>query len=103
VVSADSASDGTLAIIGLARNGITGLARSGITGLPFELARAIATRLHTHRKGHWNHPYPMVWPPPLSYRQMRGTRRRATSRRAVPPPCAGAVFAAVDQARPFVR
>ena len=54
---------GTLAIIGLARN--------GITGLPFELARTIATRLHTHRKGHWNHPSPMVWPPPLSYRQMR--------------------------------
>jgi len=54
---------GTLAIIGLAR--------SGIIGLPFELARAIATRLHTHRKGCWNHPSPIVWPPPLSYRQMR--------------------------------
>jgi SAM-dependent methyltransferase len=62
---------GTLAIIGLARNGIIGLARNGIIDLPFELARAIATRLHTHRKGYWNHPSPMVWPPPLSYRQMR--------------------------------
>jgi ubiquinone/menaquinone biosynthesis C-methylase UbiE len=54
---------GTLAIIGLARN--------GIIGLPFEHARTIATRLHTHRKGYWNHPSPIVWPPPLSYRQMR--------------------------------
>jgi hypothetical protein len=53
----------TLAIIGLARN--------GIIGLPFELARTIATRLHTHRKGYWNHPSPIVWPPPLSYRQMQ--------------------------------
>ena len=44
---------GALAIIGLARNGIIGLARSGIIGLPFELAPAIATRLHTHRKGYW--------------------------------------------------
>ena len=71
MVSADSASDGTLAIIGLARSGIIGLARSGIIGLPFGLARATATRLHKHRKGCWNHPSPMVWPPPLSYRQMR--------------------------------
>lgn len=37
---------------------------------PFELARAIATRLHIHRKGYWNHLSPMVWPRPLSYRQM---------------------------------
>ena len=36
---------GALAIIGLARN--------GIIGLPFGLPRAIATRLHTHRKGYW--------------------------------------------------
>jgi hypothetical protein len=53
------------------RSGIIGVARSGIIGLPFELARTIATRLHTHRKGYWNHPSPIVWPPPLSYRQMR--------------------------------
>ena len=50
---------------------IIGLARSGIIGLPFELARTIATRLYTHRKGYCNHPSPIVWPPPLSYRQMR--------------------------------
>jgi hypothetical protein len=25
----------------------------------------------TDRKGYWNHPSPIVWPPPLSYRQMR--------------------------------
>src|SRR5947207_405821 len=84
------------------RSGIIGLARSGIIGLPFGLARAVATRLHTHRKGYWNHPSPDSLAAPAELPPDAAHRRRATSRRAVPPPCAVAVFAVVDQARPFV-
>ena len=62
---------GALAIIGLARNGIIGLARSGIIGLPFELAPGYRHPAAHAPQGLLGHPSPIVWPPPLSYRQMR--------------------------------
>jgi hypothetical protein len=54
---------GALAIIGLARN--------GIIGLPFELAPGYRHPAAHALQGLLDHPSPIVWPPPLSYRQMR--------------------------------
>jgi SAM-dependent methyltransferase len=55
---------------------IVGLARSTVADVPFVLAGAVATRLHRRTKGFWEHPSPMVWPPPETY---GGMRRLASS------------------------
>jgi SAM-dependent methyltransferase len=50
---------------------IVGLARATVADVPFELAGAVATRLHRRTKSYWEHPSPMVWPPPETYARMR--------------------------------
>ena len=55
---------GTLAIIGLGRRRLP-------RDLPWELAGAVTTRVHARRRGYWEHPSPVVWPPPESFAAMR--------------------------------
>ncbi|WP_347594317.1 hypothetical protein [Acrocarpospora sp. B8E8] len=39
--------------------------------LPRDLAGVVAGISHRAIKGHWEHPSPIVWPPPVTYPQMR--------------------------------
>ncbi|MEV7803208.1 class I SAM-dependent methyltransferase [Microbispora sp. NPDC088329] len=55
---------GVLAVVGLARSTIP-------RDLPRELAGVVAFAVHRAVKGHWEHPSPIVWPPPVTYPQMR--------------------------------
>ncbi|MFC4586016.1 class I SAM-dependent methyltransferase [Sphaerisporangium corydalis] len=55
---------GVLAIIGLARSTMP-------NDLPRDLAGIALGITHRATKGHWEHPSPIVWPPPLTYPQMR--------------------------------
>ena len=57
---------GTLVVVGLAR------ARGGVDGV-LSVAGAIATRAYQRvlRKRYWEHSAPQVWPPPLSYAEVR--------------------------------
>ena len=50
---------------------IVGLARSRPPDLPWEAAAVIANLGHRATKGYWQHPSPIVWPPPHTYRQIR--------------------------------
>lgn len=55
---------------------VVGLAQSRHFGdFALDLAGAVATRVHTHilRKRYWEHDAPKVWPPPLSYAEVRAT------------------------------
>ncbi|WP_432920476.1 class I SAM-dependent methyltransferase [Microbispora sp. CA-135349] len=55
---------GVLAVVGLARSTVP-------RDLPRELAGVVAFAAHRAVKGHWEHPSPTVWPPPVTYPQMR--------------------------------
>jgi len=50
---------------------IVGLARSRPPDLPWEAAAVIANLGHRATKGYWQHPSPIVWPPPHTYGQIR--------------------------------
>lgn len=50
---------------------IVGLACSTVPDLPLDVAGVIVGTLHRAVKGHWDHPSPIVWPPPVTYGQMR--------------------------------
>jgi SAM-dependent methyltransferase len=50
---------------------IVGLARSRPPDLPWEAAAVIANLGHRATKCYWQHPSPIVWPPPHTYRQIR--------------------------------
>ncbi|HEV2372968.1 MAG TPA: class I SAM-dependent methyltransferase [Streptosporangiaceae bacterium] len=50
---------------------IVGLARSGPADLPREAAAGFANLGYRAVKGYWQHPSPIVWPPPHTYRQIR--------------------------------
>lgn len=51
---------------------VVGLARSSMPNdLPRELAGVVAGAFHRAVKGYWEHPSPIVWPPPVMYPQMR--------------------------------
>lgn len=55
---------------------VVGLAQSRQLGdFALDLAGAVATRVHRHilRKRYWEHDAPKVWPPPLSYAEVRAT------------------------------
>ncbi|MFD1931279.1 class I SAM-dependent methyltransferase [Nonomuraea mangrovi] len=56
---------GVLAIVGLARSAMP-------NDLPHDLAGVVVGTVHRAVKGHWEHPSPTVWPPPVTYPQMRG-------------------------------
>lgn len=62
---------GVLVVIGLARS-------RQLSDVAFDLAGAVASRVHTHllRKQYWEHNAPIVWPPPLSYSEMRHVAAR---------------------------
>jgi SAM-dependent methyltransferase len=51
---------------------VVGLARSRLADLPWEAAAVIVNLGCRMAKGYWEHPSPTVWPPPHSYRQIRG-------------------------------
>lgn len=55
---------GVLAVVGLARSVMP-------RDLPRDLAGVAVGTLHRAVKGHWRHPSPTVWPPPVTYAQMR--------------------------------
>ncbi|WP_066943586.1 class I SAM-dependent methyltransferase [Microtetraspora fusca] len=55
---------GVLAIVGLAQSTLP-------NDLPRDLAGIVVGTFHRAMKGHWEHPSPMVWPPPVTYAQMR--------------------------------
>ena len=55
---------GRLAVIGLGRSGHP-------FDAPFDVAGHVAHRLHTRRRTEWEHAGPIVWPPPMTFRQMR--------------------------------
>ena len=50
---------------------VIGLARSQLRDLPLELAGAVAHRYFSLSRKHWQHPSPIVWPPPETYASMR--------------------------------
>jgi 2-polyprenyl-3-methyl-5-hydroxy-6-metoxy-1,4-benzoquinol methylase len=58
---------GVVAVVGVARS------RSP-SDIPYDLAGAVATRVHKRSKGWWETSAPKVWPPPESF---TGTRRIA--------------------------
>ncbi|MEU7863363.1 class I SAM-dependent methyltransferase [Nonomuraea sp. NPDC049141] len=55
---------GVLAIVGLARSTMP-------NDLPRDLAGIVVGTVHRAAKGLWQHPSPTVWPPPVTYPQMR--------------------------------
>ncbi|MBO4275464.1 class I SAM-dependent methyltransferase [Microbispora triticiradicis] len=55
---------GVLAVVGLARSTMP-------ADLPHDLAGTVLGAFFRATKGHWQHPSPMVWPPPVTYPQMR--------------------------------
>ncbi|WP_421108753.1 class I SAM-dependent methyltransferase [Streptomyces sp. NEAU-S77] len=50
---------------------VVGLARDTPRDLPHVLAGVAVGTAHRAVKGQWQHPSPVVWPPPVTYRQMR--------------------------------
>jgi SAM-dependent methyltransferase len=61
---------GTLAIVGLARSRLP-------ADLPWEAAAVIAHRGYRLTRTHWEHPSPIVWPPPQTYAETRAVARQA--------------------------
>ncbi|GHG94209.1 class I SAM-dependent methyltransferase [Streptomyces lanatus] len=55
---------GVLVVVGLARNTLP-------RDLPHVLAAITVGAVHRAAKGHWQHPSPVVWPPPVTYPEMR--------------------------------
>jgi 2-polyprenyl-3-methyl-5-hydroxy-6-metoxy-1,4-benzoquinol methylase len=55
---------GVLVVVGLARETLP-------RDLPFALAGVTAGWAHRAIKGHWQHPSPTVWPPPVTFQEMR--------------------------------
>jgi SAM-dependent methyltransferase len=55
---------GTLGVIGFGRSRMP-------WDLPYDAAGAVMTRVHQRRRGLWEHPSPVVWPPPDTYPELR--------------------------------
>jgi SAM-dependent methyltransferase len=55
---------GTLVVVGLARSRLP-------RDLPFEIAAVLSNAAHRMTKDYWEQTAPTVWPPPLTYAQMR--------------------------------
>ncbi len=55
---------GTLAVVGLARSRLP-------RDLHRELGATVLHRVHRIRRGYWEHSAPTVWPPPMTYVEMR--------------------------------
>jgi SAM-dependent methyltransferase len=50
---------------------INGVARNEVRDLPWELPAMVANLGYRARYGYWQHPSPVLWPPPHTYRQIR--------------------------------
>jgi ubiquinone/menaquinone biosynthesis C-methylase UbiE len=50
---------------------IIGVARSRLPDLPRDAAAVIVNLGYRAAKGYWQHPSPILWPPPHTYRQIR--------------------------------
>ncbi|TCC23187.1 class I SAM-dependent methyltransferase [Kribbella sindirgiensis] len=50
---------------------VVGLARTTPRDLPYAAAAVTAACAHRATKGHWEHPSPTVWPPPVTFHDMR--------------------------------
>lgn len=59
---------GVLVVIGLAGSKFP-------RGLPLDAAAVVVSRLYRLRRGYWQHPSPTIWPPPLTYAEMRTLTR----------------------------
>jgi 2-polyprenyl-3-methyl-5-hydroxy-6-metoxy-1,4-benzoquinol methylase len=59
---------GVLVVLGLARS-------AGLADVPWELGGGVAHQVLRHRRRQWEHPSPTVWPPPVTYAQMRDLAR----------------------------
>lgn len=55
---------------------VVGLARSSLGDLPIDVAAVLPDRIHRRCAPYWQHPSPIVWPPPESYTSMRGVATR---------------------------
>jgi hypothetical protein len=62
---------GALAVVGLARS-------CQLRDFALDVVGAVVTRVHLNvlRKRYWEHSAPKVWPPPLSYAELRRTAAR---------------------------
>ena len=60
---------GTLIVVGLARSRFP-------ADLPLEIGAVAANRFYSMRRTFWEHPSPVAWPPPDSYRQVRRRAKR---------------------------
>jgi 2-polyprenyl-3-methyl-5-hydroxy-6-metoxy-1,4-benzoquinol methylase len=56
---------------------VLGLARSSLLDLPAAVAGVVAHQVHRRSRGFWEHPSPQVWPPPLTYSQVRRLAARS--------------------------
>jgi SAM-dependent methyltransferase len=56
--------------------GVVGVAAFDWRDLPYELVGTIANRLLGVARDHWDHTAPTLWPPPLTYSQVRLTATR---------------------------
>jgi SAM-dependent methyltransferase len=50
---------------------VSGVARPAPRDLPLDVAAAVANLGYRAARGYWQHPSPIVWPPPHTYRQIR--------------------------------
>ena len=55
---------------------VIGCARSAAQDMPLEIASVIAHQILSRRRNSWEHSAPTVWPPPLSYSQVRRIVKR---------------------------
>lgn len=60
---------GCLAVLGLARS-------SGLADAGWEVGGVATHQVMRRRRTRWEHPSPNVWPPPVTYVEMRGLARR---------------------------
>jgi hypothetical protein len=50
---------------------VVGVAQAARRELPLDVAAGLANLGYRAVKGYWQHPSPVVWPPPHSYREIR--------------------------------
>jgi SAM-dependent methyltransferase len=60
---------GVLAVVGLPRQRFP-------QDLPYAIAGALAHRWHRRTRGYWEHPSPVVWPPPDTFSDIRRAAER---------------------------
>lgn len=56
---------------------VLGLARTSLVDVPAAVAGLVAHRVYRRSREFWEHPSPQVWPPPLTYSQIRRVAARS--------------------------